>query len=230
MASLLRAPAACQTISLSATGLFLLSTSAILAHSREAVQVPLPTTAPTTPAVPYDWPSANPTASASNAANTTSNTSSSPTRSPRSSRLSTGLLLLKFHAEATSKQRAEAHQGNSTVQLGSRPASAQSAMTELAKRAPPKRTKAALPVLMQTPRQHASSDTVKKTAALGTSEGAPPRWTPSRNLQSRTSATTASTMKRNPRKAMTMSGRISVRMLGFWSPTRAWCSLRQSWM
>mmetsp|Transcript_137173 Transcript_137173/g.382621 ORF Transcript_137173/g.382621 Transcript_137173/m.382621 type:complete len:316 (+) Transcript_137173:226-1173(+) len=167
-----------------------------------------------------------------NAASTSSKTNCSAMCNKRSCRLSTSLHHRNLHAASTKRPAAEKHHGSTSTQpwLPKRPPATQSAAIEVARTPPPKKTKMALFVLMQMPRQVASKDTMMKTTVLGTIVLVSPCCTLSRYLHSMISAARAKAMKIKPRKAKTMSGRISVRMLGLLSPSRAWRSLRQSWM
>mmetsp|Transcript_41245 Transcript_41245/g.119250 ORF Transcript_41245/g.119250 Transcript_41245/m.119250 type:complete len:364 (-) Transcript_41245:6-1097(-) len=217
--------------------------SAILPHSSATRQTP-PPAAPPAGSTARQWPewrrsppsqpplSANERMTVSKAAKTSSSTTCSAMSSRRSSRLSTKPQRRCLSAAATRRPAATAHQGRTSTQPlePRRPPSTQSAAMEVAKTPPPKKTNMALLVLRQMPRQEANRDTTMKTTALGSIAGASPRCSPLRYLQNMTSAASANAMKTRPRKAMTMSGRISVRMLGLLSPSRAWRSLKHNWM
>mmetsp|Transcript_25734 Transcript_25734/g.74455 ORF Transcript_25734/g.74455 Transcript_25734/m.74455 type:complete len:337 (+) Transcript_25734:120-1130(+) len=225
----------------SRTEVSLLSSSAILPRSSAVMQTPLPAAAAAKAAgtqLPgWRWrppllPTTRNTASTTSAASTTRRTSCSTTRSTRSSRLSTDLLLLSLRAATASRASTERQAGTTRTQppLSNSPPDTQRATTVVARAPPPRKPKRAPLVLMHTPRMQARKDTTIKTAALGTNERGSPRRPLSKYAHSMISAARATAIKTKPRKERTMSGRISVRMLGLASPSLAWRSLRQSWM
>mmetsp|Transcript_60157 Transcript_60157/g.179119 ORF Transcript_60157/g.179119 Transcript_60157/m.179119 type:complete len:394 (+) Transcript_60157:129-1310(+) len=235
--------AALQAIKRSRTEVVLLSTSAILPHSSATVHTPQPAAAPAgntrrqRPSWRRSPPSHPPFIDSINtmiskAAKTSSSAACSAMRRHRSSRVMTRVHPRNLNAAETRSPAADTHQGRTRTQplLPRRPPSTQSDATDVVRTPNPKKTNMALLALMQRPRQEASTDTAMNATALGRMKGVSPRCELLRYLHNMISAVSEKAMKISPRKAMTMSGRISVRMLGLLSPSRAWRSLKHNWM